>query len=106
MTPTRRPLLALVTAISALMLSATPSDSFADAQAERAELVRLLHELDSLEALIEKAEVNAISTQRIHFQYGWLRGDLAKIKAGIREYLDTVPATPRVPPPLAGDYIR
>ena len=34
------------------------------------------------------------------------RADLEKVKAGIREYLDSLPVTPHVPPPLAGDYIR
>jgi len=78
----------------------------ASPEIERAELVRLIHELEQLEALIEDAETAAVSTQRVHFQYLWLRADFDKIKAGIREYLDTAPTTPRVLPPLAGDYIR
>jgi RAQPRD family integrative conjugative element protein len=77
-----------------------------DAAAERADLMHVLYELDNLESLIAEAEGNAVSTLRIRFQYAWLRGDLEKVKTGIREYLDTVPVTPRVPPPLAGDYIR
>lgn len=78
----------------------------ADPQGERAELVALLHELDRLDALIAQAEAGAVTTQRVRFQYPWLRADLEKVKAGIREYLDSVPVTPNVPPPLAGDYIR
>jgi RAQPRD family integrative conjugative element protein len=78
----------------------------ADAAGERAELVRLLHELESLDLVVSSAETAAVSTQRIRFQYVWLRGDIEKMKAGIREYLDSAPVTPRVPPPLAGDYIR
>jgi len=78
----------------------------AEPQDERADLVRLINELERLEALIEHAEAGAITTQRVRFQYPWLRADLDKVKAGIREYLDSVPVAPHVPPPLAGDYIR
>lgn len=80
--------------------------SRADASTERAELVRILREIENLELIVQDAEAASVSTQRIRFQYGWLRGDLEKIKAGIREYLDTAPVTPRVPVPLGGDYIR
>ena len=78
----------------------------AEPQGERADLVRLINELDRLDALIAQAEAGAVTTQRVRFQYPWLRADLEKVKAGIREYLDSVPVTPHVPPPLAGDYIR
>jgi RAQPRD family integrative conjugative element protein len=78
----------------------------AEPQGERADLVRLINELDRLDALIAQAEAGAVTTQRVRFQYPWLRADLDKVKAGIREYLDSVPVTPHVPPPLAGDYIR
>jgi RAQPRD family integrative conjugative element protein len=83
-----------------------PTRLMADAAGERAELVRLIHELENLELVIGNAEAAGVSTQRIRFEYSWLRGDIEKVKAGIREYLDTVPVTPRVPAPLAGDYIR
>jgi RAQPRD family integrative conjugative element protein len=89
-----------------MMSVGTPAISIADTVTERAELVRLIHELEGLDARIERAEAAASSTQRVHFQYSWLRSDLARVKAGIREYLDSVPVTPRDVPPLAGDYIR
>jgi RAQPRD family integrative conjugative element protein len=95
-----------VLASFALMAASVPTICSADAATERAELVRLLHELENLETLVARAEASAVSTQRIRFQYLWLRGDLEKVKAGVREYLDTAPVTPRVPAPLAGDYIR
>lgn len=98
--------LRLAVATLAFIGFGVPTQSMADAAAERAELVRLLHELENLELVVASAETAAVSTQRIRFQYVWLRGDIEKIKAGIREYLDTAPVTPRVPPPLAGDYIR
>jgi len=101
------PLLPCVAVIVAILVLVTASGiAIANPEIERAELVRLIHELEQLEPLIAKAEIAAVSTQRVHFQYLWLRADLDKIKAGIREYLDTTPTTPRVLPPLAGDYIR
>ena len=108
MTQNRRHIPTRLSIIAAAFLAALgqPTISIADAEAERTELVRLLHELESLEARIQQAEASAVSTQRIRFQYVWLRGDLEKVKAGVREYLETAPLTPRVPPPLAGDYIR
>ncbi len=36
----------------------------------------------------------------------WLRGDLARIRAGIEEYLNEPPAVPRAIAPLRGDYRR
>ena len=80
--------------------------ALADTRSERGELERLIHELDLLSANLQAAEREAVSTARIHFEYDWLRTDLARIKAGIREYLDNLPLTPRVVEPLAGDYIR
>ena len=97
---------AALVSFAALIATLVPPISSADAATERAELVRLLHEIENLEALVARAEASAVSTQRIRFQYSWLRGDLEKVKAGLREYLDTAPVTPRVPAPLAGDYIR
>ena len=100
------------TALSVLLVlsisvgSSATNVAVADPQGERAELVRLISELDRLDALIAQAEAGAVTTQRVRFQYPWLRADLEKVKAGIREYLDSVPVTPHVPPPLAGDYIR
>ncbi len=101
------PLKSLCIIACAIATCVTPPVSRAgDVEVERAALVRLIHELEQLEPLIQKAQTAAVSTQRVHFQYLWLRADLEKIKAGIREYLDVAPTTPRVLPPLAGDYIR
>jgi RAQPRD family integrative conjugative element protein len=90
----------------AIAVLAIPALSLADADSERTELARLIHEIEQLERVIEEAESAADSVQRVHFQYPWLRTDLARVKAGIREYLESVPLTPRVITPLAGDYIR
>jgi RAQPRD family integrative conjugative element protein len=102
----RRVALSVPFVFSIAMGSSATNRAVADPQGERAELVRLINELDRLDALIAQAEAGAVTTQRVRFQYPWLRADLEKVKAGIREYLDSVPVTPHVPPPLAGDYIR
>jgi len=102
----RRTSFALAFLLVAFAVITSPTASLADGQTERTELARLIHELEQIERLIEQAETAAESSQRIHFQYDWLRGDLARVKAGIREYLETVPLTPRTVTPLAGDYIR
>lgn len=106
MTSTRRPILTLAIALAVVGILATSTPALADAEVERTELARLIHELEQLERVVQQAETSADSTQRIHFQYGWLRNDLARVKAGIREYLETVPLAPRTIAPLAGDYIR
>ena len=102
----RRAALSVLLVFSIAIGSSATNVAVADPQGERAELVRLINELDRLDALIAQAEAGAVTTQRVRFQYPWLRADLEKVKAGIREYLDSVPVTPHVPPPLAGDYIR
>ena len=102
----RRTIFALAILLVSFAVIAPPSTSLADSQTERTELARLIHELEQLERLVKQAEAAAESSQRIHFQYDWLRGDLARVKAGIREYLESVPLTPRTVTPLAGDYIR
>ena len=106
MTRNRRPILTLAITLLAFASFGTPTVLLADAESERAELARLIDELEQLERVIREAEAAADSAQRIHFQYGWLRTDLARVKAGIREYLESVPLTPRTVTPLAGDYIR
>ncbi len=81
----------------------TPS-VLADTDDERAMLARLLHELTLLEPLIARSEAKADPDARIHFQYDWLRQDLARVRAGIQSHLDAPRNEPRPVPPLRGDY--
>ena len=78
--------------------------ALADADAERATLARLLHELKLLEPLIARSKAEADPDARIHFQYDWLRQDLERVRAGIQAHLDAPRNTPRPVPPLRGDY--
>ena len=86
-------------------LVVTPA-AFADADAEREALAKVIHELNALESLIKRAEANAEQDSRIRFRYDWLRQDLKQIKDGIQSHIDAPRAQPRSFPPLRGDYRR
>lgn len=80
--------------------------AFADADAEREGLARIIHEIEALEPLIRSAEANANQDARIRFRYDWLRQDLKHIKDGIQSHIDSPRVQPRSFPPLRGDYRR
>lgn len=92
---------AAVIVLSALFSS---SPVFADTDAERETLARLIHEIEALAPLTETAESQASPDARIRFRYDWLRQDLERIRAGIQEHIDAPRAEPRTFPPLRGDY--
>ena len=78
----------------------------ADADGERAALVRITHELQAVEPLITEAASQANPDARIRFQYDWLRQDLIRIQQGIQAHIDAPRSEPRSFPPLRGDYRR
>ena len=80
--------------------------AFADADAEREALAKIINELNALETLINRAEANADRDSRIRFRYDWLRQDLKQISDGIQSHIDSPRAQPRSFPPLRGDYRR
>ena len=88
-----------------LSLSIAPA-AFADVDAEREALAKIIHELNALEPLIKQAEANADEDVRIRFRYDWLRLDLKQIKDGIQAHIDSPRAQTRSFPPLRGDYRR
>ncbi|MEZ5489182.1 MAG: RAQPRD family integrative conjugative element protein [Gammaproteobacteria bacterium] len=79
---------------------------FADADAERDALARIIHELKALELSIRQAEANTDQDARIRFRYDWLRQDLKQIRDGVQSHIDAPRAQPRSFPPLRGDYRR
>ena len=91
-------------AIIAAALTLNPA--FADADAEREALARIVHELGTLEPLIRTAESQANPDARVRFRYDWLRQDLARVRLGVQEHIDAPRAEPRTFPPLRGDYRR
>ena len=80
--------------------------AFADADAEREALAKIIHELNALEPLTKRAEANAEQDSRIRFRYDWLRQDLKQIEDGIQSHIDSPRAQPRSFPALRGDYRR
>jgi len=85
-------------------LSLLSSANFADTDAEREALARLIHEIEALAPLIASAESQASPDARIRFRYGWLNRELERIRAGVQEHIDAPCREPRTPPPLRGDY--
>ncbi len=79
---------------------------YADADAEREALTRIVHELQGVESLITKAQAQADNDARVRFQYDWLRHDMDMLKNGIQAHIDAPRAQPRSFPPLRGDYRR
>jgi RAQPRD family integrative conjugative element protein len=94
-------------ALASFILGALAANNvFADADAEREALAAVLHELQTLEALIVKAEAQRQQDARVQFRYDWLRQDLERIQLGIQSHIDAPRSQPRVYPPLRGDYRR
>lgn len=90
----------------ALLLAGFTAPVCADADAEREALARLLHEIEALDPLIERAAAQADPDARIRFRYDWLGQDLERVRSGIRDHLQAPRAEPRAFPPLRGDYRR
>lgn len=95
-----------LTTIIFLIGMLTTSFANADLESEREALARLAHELKAIGPLIHEAEQQADPTNRIKFQYNWLKQDLAKVTQGIEGYLNNPRAEPRQVEPLQGDYRR
>ena len=91
---------------TAFLLLIPASPTWADADAEREALARLVHEIDALALLIQRAELHADPDARIRFRYDWLQQDLDQLRTGIQAHIDGPRATPRSFPPLRGDYRR
>ena len=79
---------------------------YADVDAERELLSNIIHELQAVESLIDKAQAQSEEDTRVQFEYRWLREDLGLIKNGIQSHINAPRAQPRSFPPLRGDYRR
>lgn len=89
-------LVTLITGSAIYLQSSTDS--------ERDALTHLLNEIVSLNDLIDRAEKESVSTERIRFRYDWLRRDLKLVRRGIEDHLDASTSYPRNFEPLQGDY--
>jgi RAQPRD family integrative conjugative element protein len=91
----------------ALSLIAGFSSWAGDESMERERLAAVLRELDAIERLVREGESVALTQgTRYHFDYAQLRGDLARVRVGIAEYLAPARAQPRDLQALHGDYQR
>lgn len=91
----------------ACSLMACLSSSAQDASIERERLTAILRELAAIERLARTSEsVAPTQSTRYHFDYARLRADLARVQAGIEDYLSPPRAQPRDPQALQGDYRR
>lgn len=102
----RTHVLATAFALLALATGVSPSASAADTL-ESADLAALLRQLDMAERIARNTEtLSPNGPSRYHFDYARLHADIARIRAGIEDYLSPRRAQPRDPDALSGEYRR
>ncbi len=74
--------------------------------AEKQVLIRLVREIEELDALIEEAQFKADPGSRLKFDYLQLRNDLLLITHGIHSHIRISEFTPRTLKPVVGEYGR
>ncbi len=90
--------------ITAILLLGLSSFTYADTDAERTALAKIIHELDALKPLIVEAQSQANPDTRPATQYDWLLLDIHRVRSGVEELLLPPRTQPRSFPPLKGDY--
>ncbi|NPW37977.1 RAQPRD family integrative conjugative element protein [Pseudomonas aeruginosa] len=101
-TPTR---LATSCLAFASLLAATSTVQAAP-PTQRQDLVATQRQIEALERLVRQSSISAASMpgERYHFDYPRLLADLARVRAGIEQYLTPSRAQPREPEELGGKY--
>ena len=97
----KKALLTFTVFVSALFAALIVS---ADSDAEREALAQLIHELDLLTPVIDRAEREADPDSRVQFQYSWLRQDLNRVRSGIEDHIRGTRFEPRKFHPIRGEY--
>ena len=92
--------------LTAVVLLAHRAPVAADGDSERERLAAVVRQLETLDYLLEGGANEPRHGERYYFDYARLREDLARVRAGIRDYLTPQRAQPRDPVPLLGDYRR
>lgn len=87
-------------------MSVGPSAKAGDSATEHADLATIVRELNLIDHLALESKSAAPHDGRYHFDYARLDSDLARIRAGINDYLSPPRAQPRDPIALSGDYRR
>ena len=92
----------LVVALAAI---STGSAHASDSPAETERLATTLRQLDALDRIVHsRPPTEAIGRSRYYFDYARLEADIARIRAGIDDYLRPSRAQPRDPDQLIGEY--
>lgn len=78
----------------------------ADAESERANLARLMGELNYLSQSIQRYRIDAPHDQPIPFEYDTLLNDIAVVRNGIKQYITRDLSLAREIPPLVGQYFK
>lgn len=78
----------------------------ADSDLENARLAALVRQLEMLDRLAAQSALSSPTDTRYHFDYARLRNDIARVRAGIEDYLSPRRAQPRDPDTLNGEYRR
>lgn len=94
-----------ITTLLLLALTIFAAQAFADADSERANLAKIVGEIDYLSRTLEVYRADAPSGGRYVFDYSALRRDLQAIRRGISEYIDRDLSLARKIAPLRESYI-
>lgn len=96
-----------LTVVTVIFIAAlTFQGAFATVSQENAELSRINSVLNSVYPLIYAAQKQAISSERTHFRYDWLRKDIQNIQAGIAQKINAPAISPRVVKPLNTQFTQ
>lgn len=102
-----KPLRQLFIIVSLFFLVAVvPSAALADADSERANLAKLVEELDALSISLSVYRRDAASNRRYRFNYDALNSDVRAMRKGIVEYIKRDLSLARDVPPLSAQYIE
>lgn len=80
--------------------------ALANPPAQRQDLVAAQRQVEALERLVQQSSEEALPApgERYHFDYPRLLADLARVRAGIEQFLSPSRAQPREPDELGGQY--
>ena len=94
-------------ALVLLLAVGRPAAASGDDALERSQLAAIVRQLDMIDRLSGDAAIRTpLGRARYHFDYARLHDDIARVRAGMQDYLVPQRAQPRDPVPLTGDYVR
>jgi len=88
-----------------LLMALTAAPVLADAESERANLARLVGELDHLSQSIQRYRIDAAHGRYV-FNYEALSNDIKAMRKGITEYISKDLSLAREISPLIGQYVQ